>query len=69
MKNFFRNLIQKLSNLMHYDVLIKNMSFAFHEYTFLLNYIKNKNGFHPLIFGPTDQPNTVFIDLKYSFQM
>ena len=48
MKNiFFRNLIQKLSNLMHYDVLIKNMSFIFHEYTFLSNYIKNKNRFHP----------------------
>ena len=49
-KNFFRNLIQKLSNLMHYDILIKNMLFAFHEYTFLSNYIKNKNAFHPVIF-------------------
>ena len=54
---------------MHYDVLIKDMSFAFHEYTFLSNYMKNKNRFHLLIFGPIDQLNTSFIDLKQSFQV
>ena len=66
-KIFFRNLIQKLSNVMHYDVLIKNMSFVFHEYTFLSNHIKSKNRFHLLIFlisDPTDQPNMVFPDVK-----
>ena len=66
-KIFFRNLIQKLSNVMHYDVLIKNMLFVFHKYTFLSNYIKSKNKFHLLIFlisGPTHQPNMVFVDLK-----
>ena len=52
---------------MYYDVLIKNTSFVFHEYTFLSNYIKIENRFQPLIFlisGPTDQPNMLFIDLK-----
>ena len=66
-KFFFRNLIHKLSSVMHYDVLIKNMSFVFHGYTFLSNYIKSKNRVHLLIFlisGPTDQPNMVFVDLK-----